>query len=115
MRLHNFIVHHRCNENKNFSTSVDRSVFDDDFQRFSAINPFLDDFGVCGGEDDVQRDEQGEISRGGRNLRAETRSSEYGRQWMDKIRDEISLQRLVQPGSNWYRLNNRAYEQSGSV
>ena len=64
MRLHNFIVHHR-GDNDNFSTSVDRAIFDDDSRRFFAINPFLDDIGVRGGEDDVQRNEQGGISRGG--------------------------------------------------
>lgn len=32
MRLHNFIVHHRGNNDKDFSTSVDHAIFDDDSQ-----------------------------------------------------------------------------------
>ena len=111
MRLHNFIVDHR-NRNDNFSTSLDREIFDDDCRRFFAVDPFLDDIGVRGGEDDVQRYENGEVSRGGRTSRAETNSSNLGRQWRDTNRDEIARQRLVRPRSNWYRLNNRAFEQS---
>ena len=57
MRLHNFIVDH-CN-NQNFSTSVDCKIFDDDCWHFFAVNHFMDDIGVCGGEDNVCRDEDG--------------------------------------------------------
>ena len=69
MRLHNFIVDHR-NRNDNFSTSVDRKIFDDDCRQFFAVNPFVEDIGVRGGEDNIQRYETGEVSRGGQKLRA---------------------------------------------
>ena len=108
MRLHNFIVDHR--NNQNFSTSMDRAIFDDDCRRFFAVNPFMDDIGVRGGEDDIRRDEDGGVQRGGRSTRAETASTDYGRRWRDEHRDDIARQRLIRPRSNWYRLNDRTFE-----
>jgi hypothetical protein len=109
MRLHNFIVERR-DANDRFSTSLDRDVFDDDCRRFFAIHPFLEDIGVRGGEDDIQRNQDGEVSHGGRSSRAETCSAHNGKQWRDMIRDEIARQNLVRPCSNWYRVNNRVFD-----
>ena len=108
MRLHNFIVDSRNDES--FGTSLDREVFDDDCRRFFAINAFVDDDGVRGGEDDVRRDEEGNTVRGGRSSRVEAQSTMLGKRWRDMHRDEITRQRLVRPRSNWYRVNNRTFE-----
>jgi hypothetical protein len=88
MRLHNFIVDRRNNDR--FSTALDHDVFDNDCRRFFAANPFLEDIGVRGGEDDVRRNEDGDVSRGGRSLRAESSSADNGRQRRDAICDEIA-------------------------
>ena len=108
MRLHNFIVDNRNNDN--FGTSMDHIVFDDDCRRFFSVHPEMDDIGVRGGEEDVQRNEEGEVSRGGRTSRAESHSANFGKQWRDNYRDEIARQHLVRPRSNWYRVNNRMFE-----
>jgi hypothetical protein len=62
---------------------------------FFAVNPLVEDIGVCGGEDNIQWYETGEVSRGGRKSRAEMNSSICGRQWRDTHRDEIARQRLL--------------------
>ena len=49
----------------------------------------MDDIGVRGGEDDICRDEDGGVQRGGRSTRAETASTDYGRRWRDEHRDDI--------------------------
>jgi hypothetical protein len=63
MHLHNFIVDQR--KNNRFSATLDHAVFDDDCRWFFAVNPFLEDIGIQGGEDNVGRNEDGEVSRGG--------------------------------------------------
>jgi hypothetical protein len=45
--------------------SEEYEVFDEDCRQFHAINPFLDFKDVDGGEDDVHRDANGNVSRGG--------------------------------------------------
>ena len=107
--MHNFIVERR-DANDRFSTSLNRDVFDEDCRRFFAIHPFLEDIGVRGGEDDIQRNQDGEVSRGGGSSRAETCSAHNSKQWRDMIRDEIARQNLVRPRSNWYRVNNCVFD-----
>jgi hypothetical protein len=109
MRLHNFVVDHRQN-NESFSSSVDREIFDDDCQRYFAVNPFLEVDIVRGGEDDVCRDADGNISHGGHSLARESKSMEIGKLWRDKHHDEIRRIGLVRPRSNWYRVNNSVFE-----
>ena len=65
---------------------------------------------VCGGDKDVQRNEEGEVSHGGSTSSAETHSANYGRQWRDRHCDEIAQQHLIQPQSNWNRVNTRTFE-----
>ena len=108
MRLHNFLVDNR-NEEK-ILTSEDYEVFDDDCRRFYAVNPFLDFEGVDGGEDDIHRDANGNISRGGRPSRAETACNDIGRNIRNAHRDEIARQGLIRPARNWYRVNNRVFD-----
>jgi hypothetical protein len=111
MRLHNFIVDHREEDNELFSTSIDRAVFDEECRRFYAVNPFIDNVGVDSGECDVRRDEHGNQIRGGRPSRSEQASSAHGKFFRDSQRDEIRRQGLVRPMRNWYRVNNRTFEE----
>ncbi len=110
MRLHNFIVDHRCEDEINFSQSIDFEIFDDDCRRFYAVNPFQNSEGVYGGEEDVRHNRDGSVSRGGRPVRAETFSTDVGRNWRDKHREEICRQGLMRPNTNWYRIHNRVFE-----
>ena len=90
MHLHNFIVDHR-NEDLSLRESLDFEVFDDDCRRFYAVNPFLDNEGVYGGEEDVHRKVDGSILMGGQPNRAEAISTEIGKDWRNKHRDEIRI------------------------
>lgn len=108
MRLHNFIIDRRTDA---FSEAMDRDIFDDDCRRFFAVNPFVDGMGIHGGEEDVRRDAAGNISLGGRPNRAEANSTEYGRQWRDAHRDDITRQGLCRPRTNWYREDNFMFGQ----
>ena len=108
MRVHNFIVETRNDGDD--SDYIDRDIFDDDCRRFFAVNPFVNNEGVHGGEEDIRRDEDGNPLRGGRPSRAETQSTQVGQSWRDRHRDRISAQGLVRPRSNWYRVNNRVFE-----
>jgi len=60
MRLHNFILDRR--QDNSYSNRMDADVFDDDCRRFFAVNSFLVRSGVHGGEDDVCRDGEGNVS-----------------------------------------------------
>jgi hypothetical protein len=51
-----------------------------------------------------------EPSQGGRPNRKESESEVVGKQWQDKIRDEITRQHLIRPATNWFCLNNRMYD-----
>ena len=108
MRLHNFIVDNR-NEGCEMDP-VDRQVFDDDARRYFSVHPNNEE-GVHGGEDDVRRDENGNILRGGRPPTSEALSTETGKVWRDKHRDEIARRGLARPISNWYRERNRIVEE----
>lgn len=110
MRLHNFIVDFReADKNNDDGAAMERDVFDDDCRRFLAVSPEIDEGGVHGGEQDICRDANGNRLVGGRPYKADTSSSAYGRSWRDAIRDEIARQNLVRPNANWYRINNRIF------
>jgi hypothetical protein len=117
MRLHNFIVDYRerylCVLE---STALDRDVFDDDCRRYLATHleqheDGVYDGGVYGGEQDIRRDENFNQLRGGRPKYDEANSEVVGRRWRENIRDEISRHELIRPHTNWYRSNNRIYEE----
>ena len=110
MRMHNLIVEHRTDDELIFRDSVDFEIFDDDCRRFYAVNPFMNNEGVYGGEEDVRRNNDGSLYRGGRPILVESICTEYGRQWRNNHRDDICRQGLVRPSSNWFRTNNRAFE-----
>jgi hypothetical protein len=110
MRLHNLIVEHRMDDESIFRDSVDFEIFDDDCRRFYAVNPFMNHEGVYGGEEDVRRNNDGSIYRGGRPILVESICTEYGKQWRNNHRDDIRRQGLVRPSTNWFRTNNRAFE-----
>ncbi len=107
MRMHNFIVEYR--NDTNVMDGVDREVFDEECRRFYAVNPRIPE-GTYGGEDDLRRDDNGNLLRGGRPTTAERNSSDWGKTWRNMIRDEISRQRLVRPPTNYYRERNRLFE-----
>jgi hypothetical protein len=115
MRLHNFIVDFR---EENMSRSgiwdsleIDRSVFSDEVRRFLSINLNEEDLGVNGGEKEIRRNDEFDPSQGGRPRKAEKDSEKVGKMWRDKIRDEITRQRLVRPPTNWFRVNNRMFDE----
>jgi hypothetical protein len=112
MRLHNFIVEHRNEDESIFAESLDFEIFDDDCRRFYAVDPFRNNEGVYGGEQDVRRDADGSNAQGGRPTRMEASSTNVGKTWRDRHRDEIRRQGLVRPSANWYRTNNRLFESS---
>ena len=112
MRLHNFIVEHRNEDESTFAESLDFEIFDDDCRRFYAVDPFHNYEGVYGGEQDCRRDADGSIAQGGRPTRMEASSTNVGKTWRDRHRDEICRQGLVRPSANWYRTNNRLFESS---
>jgi len=110
MRLHNFIVEHRHEDESPFRESLDFEIFDDDCRRFYAVNPFRNSEGIYGGEEDIRRNDDGSILCGGRPRRSEAVSTSVGKIWRDQHRDEISRQGLMRPSTNWYRTNNRLFE-----
>lgn len=103
-RLHNFIIDHRaCNTDMD---SIDREIFNEDSRRFFAVATELSE-GVFGGEDDIRRDAEGNMIRGGRPQRSDASSTEMGKLWRDKCRDEIARLGLSRPAANWFRNCNR--------
>jgi hypothetical protein len=112
MRLHNFIVDFR-EENlsqPDSSLEIDRSVFNDEMRRFLSINLNEEVVGVHGGEKEIRRNEEFDPSQGGRPRKAYKDCEKVGSMWRDKIRDEIKRQHLVRPQTNWFRVNNRMYD-----
>ena len=98
------------------SIAFDRDVFDDDCRRYLAthLDQYEDevyDVGVYGEEQDIRRDDDFSPSRGGRRKREEADSEVVGRRWRDNVRDEISRRGLIRPHTNWYRSNNRMYDE----
>jgi hypothetical protein len=110
MRLHNFIVEHRNEDESIFRKTIDFEIFDDDCRRFYAVNAFENNEGVYGGEEDVRRNSNGDIMRGGQPTQCELTCADVGRKWRDQHRNEISRQGLVRPNKNWYRINNRLFD-----
>lgn len=106
MRMHNFIVKNRNREEGIGMDPVDKDVFNDDARRFFAVHPD-DNEGVYGGEEDARRDENGNVQRGGRPQRYEVSSTETGKMWRDRHRNEIAILGLERPRSNWFRERNR--------
>lgn len=84
MRLHNFIVDNRADNN--IIDAIDREVFDDDCQRFFSVNPNNNE-GVNGDEDGIRH--------GGRPSNVEKDSTDMGKTWRNEIRDEIFRRRLI--------------------
>ena len=117
MRIHNFIVDFReMNLCVVESIAFDWDVFDDDCRRYLAthLDQYEDevyDVGVYGEEQDIRRDDDFSPSRGGRRKREEADSEVVGRRWRDNVRDEISRRGLIRPHTNWYRSNNRMYDE----
>ena len=64
-----------------------------------------------GGEQDIRRDDDFNPSGGGRPKVDEAYSEVVGRRWRDNVRDEISRRGLIRPHTNWYRSNNRVYDE----
>ena len=86
-------------------------MFDDDCRRYLSINlNKAYEIGVFGGESDIRRNDNFEPCQGGRPNRKETESEVVGKQWRDKIRDEITRQHLIRPATNWFSLNNRMHD-----
>jgi hypothetical protein len=114
MRLHNFIVDFReenlSQSNSRDSLEIDRSVFSDEMRRFLSINLNEEVVGVHGGEKEIRRNEEFDPSQGGRPRKADKDCEKVGSMWRDKIRDEIKRQHLVRPQTNWFRVNNRMYD-----
>jgi hypothetical protein len=112
MQMHNFIVDFWEQRSQSKSIDlVDRSVFDDECRRFLSI--YLNkecEVGVYGGELDICWNENFEPLQDGRPNRKETEREDVGKQWQDKIRDEIIRQRLIRPATNWFCLNNQIYD-----
>jgi hypothetical protein len=108
MRLHNFIVDFWEHiQSESIIELEDRSVFDDECRWFLSIN-LNDEYegGVHGGEEDSHCSENFEPVQGGRPDWKETESEVVGKQWQDKICDEIKKHQLICPASNWFCLNN---------
>ena len=104
LQLHNFIVTHR----EGLAMDVtDKSVFDDECRRVFAVLPNVE--GVLGGEDDIRRDSDGCILKGGRPSATDMQLTMIGKEWRDKHRDEIAQQNNVRPRRNWYRERNRCH------
>jgi hypothetical protein len=112
MRLHNFIVDFREQTIQSESIDlVDRSVFDDECRRYLSIHLNKEyEVGVYGGESDIRRNDNFEPLQGGRPNRKQSESKVVEKQWRDKIRDEITRQRLIRPATNWFHLNNQMYD-----
>ena len=102
LRLHNYIVDHREELGMDI---IDKSVFDDECRRVFAISPEME--GVFGGEADVRRDLNGNVSRGGRPSTSEGESTAVGKEWRDMHRDQIERRGHVRPRVNWFRDRNR--------
>ena len=105
MRLHNFIVDNRQSSNMDL---IDREIFDDECRLFYAVHPAYDE-GVNSGEEDVRRDKDGHVSRGGRPSNTEKNCSNLGKTLRNMLRDEIARQGLIRPQTNYYRERNHMF------
>ncbi len=112
MQMHNFIVDfwEQTIQSKSIDL-VDRSMFDNECRRYLSINLNKEyEVGVYGRELDICWNENFEPLQGGRPNRKETESEVVGKQWQNKIRDEITRQHLIRSATNWYCLNNQIYD-----
>lgn len=108
MRLHNFIVDYRlAHQVRSGMDELEISLFTDDCRRFLATEMNVGSFGVAGGENEVRRDSEGNISRGGRPRRHDVELTNMGRRIRDALRDKIKSGGHVRPPTNWFRDNNR--------
>ncbi len=97
IRLHNFIIDFGdARDDVNSSNAIDREyefeIIDDECRRFLAVCPDLEieEGGVHGGELDVKRDVDFNLSRGGRPTKNETLCESKARKWQDMHRDNIA-------------------------
>lgn len=108
MRLHNFIVDYRIDHcNSTAMDELEKSLFDDECRRFLASETNVGSFGVVGGEQEVQRDADGNVSRGGRPQLSQVQLTNIGKAIRDRLRDKIQSERRERPRQNWFRENNR--------
>mmetsp|Transcript_5153 Transcript_5153/g.5681 ORF Transcript_5153/g.5681 Transcript_5153/m.5681 type:complete len:113 (+) Transcript_5153:833-1171(+) len=108
MRLHNFIVDYRlAHQVRSDMDELERNLFDDDCRRFLATEMNVGSFGVVGGENEVRRDADGNISRGGRPRIRDSELTKMGKRIRDALRDKIRSGGHVRPPTNWFRNNNR--------
>ena len=89
MRLHIFLVDNHNEEH--FVTSEEYAVFDEGCWWFYSVNPFLDFEGVDGGEEDVHRDANGNVSQGGQPSHAEAACNDMGKNLRNAHQDEIEI------------------------
>jgi len=100
IRLHNFIVDF-C-ERKQEPTplqQMEREVFEDETERFLAVNRDLINYGVFGGEQETQA--------GGRPSRDDVSSRRIGVAIRCALKTLIERNRFIRPATNWFRKNNR--------
>lgn len=108
MRLHNFIVDYRlAHQVLSGMDELERSLFDDDCRRFLATETNVGSFGVAGGEQEVRRDADGNVSRGGRPRKLDSQLTDMGKRIRNALRDKIRSGGHVRPPTNWFRDNNR--------
>ena len=100
LRLHNFIVDFReDNRQRTAVEELDKVVFEDDCQRFRAVNPDLEDYGVFGGHYKPQAR--------GRPTNNESVSRKAGLDIRNAVTSEVKRNNYTQPKANWFRENNR--------
>lgn len=108
LRLHNFIVDYRLEHRKSSAMEeLEKSLFDDECRRFLASETNVGSFGVVGGEQEVRRDADGNVSRGGRPLALDVHLRNIGKEVRDRLRDKILSEGRERPRKNWFRENNR--------
>lgn len=96
IRLHNFIINYRvtCGDENYTDSSYERSIFDDECRRFLAVSPEIEEEqgGTYGGERELQRDKDFNISRGGRPTSNESVCESVAQKWRDQYRNNIAHQ-----------------------
>eukprot|EP00985_Skeletonema_marinoi_P008475 scaffold3852_cov106-Skeletonema_marinoi.AAC.3 len=86
---------------------LERNLFTDECRRFLATETNVADVGVSGGEEDVRRDQHGNVSRGGRPNLTETTLTRLGKEIRDKLCTKFQNANRERPTQNWFRQNNR--------
>ena len=100
--LHNFIVGFREENQKRAPLEeLDKPLFEKDCLLFLSLNPEIVNFGVLGGDNELQST--------GRPNKRESESRKAGGEIRNQSTPEVRDNKYTQPKANWFREHNSVY------